>query len=391
MRRAVLGLGAAAAATWAAARIVPLVRAREEVDPQYLHPIPLPPSVPVNAVTVGLLGRLPQGEPKPQEGVTTTRRQAPGAQVSVPVDVYVPHDHAAGSPALVWIHGGGLVMGSSAGYAEYCARIARELGIVVVSVEYRLAPAHPAPAAVDDCYAALRWLHDEAEALGIDPHRIAVGGDSAGGGLAAATVQLAHDHGPVKAAFQLLVYPMLDDRTCLRDRDSVRFVWTPKANYHGWRAYLGQQPGLADVPPYSVPARRTDLAGLPPAWIGVGSLDLFHDEDIDYADRLEAAGVPVELVVVPGAFHGFYVFAPDAPGSRAFVDAHVNALRRNGYLPPVVAMPLTRYFWPKRKARNIGIRETIDIANIAPQFDPDVESRNDRSATGTVYMSGLVR
>ena len=260
--------------------------------------------------------------------MTHTRRSAPGARgTSVPVDVYVPDGHQPASPALLWIHGGGFVMGSSSGYTAYCAGVARALGIVVVSVEYRLAPAQPAPAAVDDCYAALRWLHATAGELGIDPDRIAVGGDSAGGGLAAATVQLAHDQGPVAPAFQLLVYPMLDDRTCVRDPDSTRFVWTTTANHHGWKAYLGQEPGLAGVPPYSVPARRTDLAGLPPAWIGVGELDLFRAEDVEYAERLEAAGTEVELVVVPGAFHGFSVLAPDAPGSRAFVDAQIEALR----------------------------------------------------------------
>jgi acetyl esterase/lipase len=153
---------------------------------------------------------------------------------------------------------------------------------------------------VQDCYAVMEWLVDNATEQGIDPERIALGGASAGGGLAAATALLAHDRGRVLPAFQLLVYPMLDDRTVLRrdlDTTHARF-WRPKSNRYAWSAYLGAEAGGDDVSDYAAPARRTDLSGLPPAWIGVGTLDLFHAEDVDYAHRLRRAGVPVDLVVI---------------------------------------------------------------------------------------------
>lgn len=215
---------------------------------------------------------------------------------------------------------------------EVCAHYARELGILVVGVDYRLAPEHPFPAALDDCYAALRWLHDRAEQLGVDPARIAVGGASAGGGLAAGLAQRAHDLAEVPVALQVLTYPMLDDRTVLR-RDHAgrgRILWTPASNRYGWTSYLGHPPGAAEPPPYAVPARRADLAGLPPAWIGVGELDLFHDEDVEYARRLEAAGVPVTLHVEPGMYHAAERdHAARVPAMAAFRDAPLPLLRKH--------------------------------------------------------------
>ena len=185
---------------------------------------------------------------------------------------------------LLWIHGGGYVMGDPRGDHDVCSQHARDLGIVVVNVDYRLAPEHPFPAALEDCYAALRWVHENADELGIDPSRIAVGGGSAGGGLAAALAQLAHDRGEVPVCFQYLVYPMLDDRTTLVRKRPRTLVWTPGANLFGWTSYLGHPPGLEESRPYAVPARREDLSGLPPAWIGVGDIDLFYEEDVAYAE-----------------------------------------------------------------------------------------------------------
>ena len=233
------------------------------------------------------------------------------------VRVYRP-DAVRSPAALFWIHGGGYVIGRSVLNDRLCGETARALGSTVVSVEYRKAPERPFPAALDDCHAGWAWLQREAANLGVDPARVAVGGESAGGGLAAALVQRLRDEGGPQPAGQLLFCPMLDDRTAAKDQlDLVaHFVWNNRMNRFGWRSYLGVDPGSASVPAYAVPARRVDLAGLPPAWIGVGDIDLFHEEDVAYAERLRAAGVPVELDVVPGAAHGFEVWAPDTSLAR---------------------------------------------------------------------------
>lgn len=222
--------------------------------------------------------------------------------------------------ALLWMHGGGMVIGSAQQDDGICRRFARKLGMVVAAVDYRLAPDHPFPAPLDDCFDALQWLGAQP---GID--RVAIGGASAGGGLAAGLALRARDTGGVRPVFQLLVYPMIDDRTALRtDVDTAHLrAWSPKANAFGWRSYLGGAP----AGPLSAPARATDLAGLPPAWIGVGTLDLFHDEDLAYAKRLVDAGVPCALEVVRGAFHGFDILAPRSGVSRDFVRSQITALR----------------------------------------------------------------
>ena len=239
--------------------------------------------------------------------------------------VYERPERERPSGALVWIHGGGLVMGAPEGGEGLCSRLAAELGIVVVSVDYRLAPEHPFPAGLEDCYAALEWVHDRAGELGVDRRRVAVGGDSAGGGLAAALAQMAADRGGPAVCFQLLHYPMLDDRTTLRTGLDA-LVWTMRSNRWAWAAYLGHPPTVTEQRPYASASRRTDLGGLPPAWIGVGDIDLFHDECVDYAARLRAAGVPCELHVEPGMYHGADQLMPAAPSMRAFLDRLVAAL-----------------------------------------------------------------
>ena len=223
--------------------------------------------------------------------------------------------------AVLWIHGGGLVIGRAVQNDRLCGEMARAVGISVVSVEYRKAPEHPFPAPLDDCHAGWAWLQAEGPQLGIDPNRVVIGGESAGGGLAAVLAQRLLDEGGVQPVGQLLFCPMLDDRTAAcRELDAVdHFVWNNRRNRFGWGAYLAAEPGTASVPPDAVPARRGELAGLPPAWIGVGDLELFHDEDVAYATRLREAGVPVELDVVPGAVHGFEVWAPDTVLARAYV------------------------------------------------------------------------
>ena len=254
---------------------------------------------------------------------------APEGGRPVPVRVYRPADPEGPVPALLWLHGGGYVLGDA--YQDEKANLAlvRELGIAVASVDYRLAPEDPFPAATDDGYAALRWLHASADELGVLPDRIAVGGASAGGGLAAGVVLMAHDEAEVHVGFQLLIYPMLDDRTVVRTDldDRACRMWTARSNHFGWGAYLGAEPGVGEVSPYAAPARRDDLTGLPPAWIGVGSCDLFHDEDVDYAGRLADAGVPCHLHVTPGGYHAFDMLQAKAGVSQAFRSSYVGALR----------------------------------------------------------------
>lgn len=243
--------------------------------------------------------------------------------------VYQPKNSAKPAPALLWLHGGGYVIGTPAMDDRACIEFARAQGLVVVSVDYRLAPEHPFPAGLEDAWTALNWMAVQAQALELDPARIAVGGASAGGGLAAALAQLARDRGGIKPVFQLLIYPMLDDRTVLREdvQDKEFLVWPCSSNRFGWESYLGQPCDQDTLPQYAAPARREDLSGLPPAWIGVGTLDLFHDEDVDYAKRLQGSEVEVVLEEVPGAFHGFDVLRPRSSIARQFRDSQITALR----------------------------------------------------------------
>jgi acetyl esterase/lipase len=242
--------------------------------------------------------------------------------------VFRPVAAVGSTAALFWIHGGGLISGTPQQDDATNERIARELGITVIAASYRLAPEHPAPAALDDLVEGYHAVLERAEEWGVDAARVVVGGASAGGGLAAALCQRLHDEGGPEPIFQLLVYPMLDDRTVLRRDIDLRHVrvWTTGSNRFGWESYLGGAPGRADVPAYAAPARRDDLSGLPPAWIGVGSLDLFHDEDLEYARRLEEAGVPCELFVLPGAFHGFDALLRRSEAAERFHDEWVRVL-----------------------------------------------------------------
>ncbi len=230
------------------------------------------------------------------------------------------------APALLWVHGGGYVIGTAAQDDAQCRELAEQAGVLVAAVDYRLAPEHPFPVPLDDCYAALAWLVARTD---VDEHRVAIGGASAGGGLAAALAVLARDRGEIRPAFQLLTYPMLDDRTVLRAHPQEhRFrVWNSRANRFGWQAYLGTIAGATSVTGLAAPARVEDLTGVPPAWIGVGTLDLFHDEDLHYAARLRAAGVECEVEVVDGAFHGFDVVAAKSAVARRFRESRARALR----------------------------------------------------------------
>ena len=232
--------------------------------------------------------------------------------------VYVP-DNPSGA-GLLWIHGGGLVLGAAAMDDVLCGETARQTGVTIVSVDYRLAPRHPYPAAIDDAHAAWLWMQRRLNELGLDADRIAIGGQSAGGGLAASLVQRVHDEGGAIAA-QWLFCPMLDDRTAVdRARDGVdHFVWSNRSNLVGWSSYLGSAIGSVTLPPYAAAARRDDVSGLPPTWMYTSDIELFHDEDLAYAQRLESAGVDTTLEVVSGAPHGFEAWAADSVLARDIV------------------------------------------------------------------------
>jgi acetyl esterase/lipase len=269
---------------------------------------------------------------RPVRTLTRIAASVPARRVAVetvgPISVRVhrPEPSQGPRPALLWIHGGGYVIGSAAQDDGVCRHFAEELGIAVAAVEYRLAPEHPYPVPLHDCYDALTWLVGQRY---VDPTRVAVGGGSAGAGLAAALALLAHERGEIPLAFQLLSYPMLDDRTANRtDIDESRLrLWNNKANRFGWQSYTGLPPGSVDVAGLAAPARYGDLSGLPPAWIGVGTLDLFYEEDLAYASRLSEAGVKCELDVVSGAFHGFDSIKRKAGVSQEFRSAQVTAVR----------------------------------------------------------------
>ncbi|MGE0133584.1 MAG: alpha/beta hydrolase [Dehalococcoidia bacterium] len=259
--------------------------------------------------------------PRPvlSDAVERTDVTVPGPAGAPDVRVRLHRPKARGGealPAVFWMHGGGYIFGTYEGDDLRFDGWVRELHCVGASVEYRLAPEHPHPAAVEDSYAALKWLHEHASELGVDAGRIGIGGASAGAGLAAGLALYARDRGEVPVAFQLLIYPMLDDRQATPSSGWPVPIWAPSHNTLGWRAYLGERYGSDDVPIYAAPARATDLEGLPPTLIAVGTLDGFVDEDLEYARRLNHAGVPVELHMYPGAPHGFDSMAPDTAVAR---------------------------------------------------------------------------
>jgi acetyl esterase/lipase len=279
-----------------------------------------------NARSLPVLRAVMRRSTKPGGGVTLTKRAV--GEPAVRILITVPSESDGPLPAVLWIHGGGMIIGSPQFEAGGAGRLARELGAVVVSPDYRLAPEHPFPAAIDDCMATLRWMLLNAAVLGVDPRRISVMGASAGGGLSAAVAQRSHDEGIVLRS-QVLVYPMIDDRTALATDHGGRgqFAWTPASNRFGWTAYLGRPPRWSDAPEYAAPARREDLTGLPPAWIGVGDLDVFYEESVDYAERLQAQGVPCTLLTVPGMYHGADGLARKAGSMLAFRASMMDHLR----------------------------------------------------------------
>lgn len=272
------------------------------------------------------LARPPLAAPKFEKRLVRGPAGAPDVVVYL-----INAESGARKPAILHTHGGGFVTGSAKSGLAELQGIASSLDCVIATVDYRLAPETTFAGSMEDNYAGLSWLYHNGEEVGVDPKRIAVMGESAGGGHAALLALTARDRGEIPIIFQALIYPMLDDRTgtSLHPKSPIgSLIWTGDKNRFGWRSFLGHEPGTRDIPSRAVPARYDRLSGLPSAFIGVGSIDLFVDEDVEFARRLIDAGVPTELMVVPGAFHGFDGIAAQTSLAKDFTSAKLAALRR---------------------------------------------------------------
>jgi acetyl esterase len=279
-------------------------------DPELAAVVALLPPLDITDIPAARAGMRAMREQMPPfvkpDGITIEKRAVAGppGDPDVEVTIFRPTEQPASAPALYWIHGGGFVLGDVDSDMVVPAQVADELGAVVASVEYRLAPEHPFPAPAEDCFAGLVWMAAHAEELGFDPRKLAVGGLSAGGGLAAAVALMARDRGGPELCFQLLDIPELDDR--LSTPSMKQFTDTPLWNHRNailsWEAYLG--PDHGETSPYAAPSRAADLSGLPPAYVVTCEFDPLRDEGIEYAQRLIQAGVATELHHYPGTFHG---------------------------------------------------------------------------------------
>jgi acetyl esterase/lipase len=268
----------------------------------------------------------------PPEGVVLTDHEvvAPDGQPGPRVRVYSPRTLDRSVPCLYWMHGGGHIMGELEQDDPMLTDLVAGVGCVAVSVDWRRAPEQPFPAATEDAYDGLVWVADNAAELRAHPSRIVIGGASSGGGLAAALALMARDREGPAIAYQMLLYPMLDDRELtLSSRGVVHpQLWNVTRNRTAWRYYLGELSDSSEVPPYAAPARATDLADLPATWLATGELDLFADEDVAYAQALMSAGVSTELHVYAGAYHGFDLFAPTAAVSSRYLRDRQEAFDR---------------------------------------------------------------
>ena len=288
-----------------------------EIDPEIVGVLQFVPLPTIDAETLASIRVLELAPPPELSAAVQRTGHTVAGDPDIVVRVHRPIGATGALPCFYSIHGGGYVIGS---YVMDDARLdswCQEFQCVGVSVEYRLAPETPYPGPLEDCYRGLKWVHDNHEMLGVDPGRIGIGGTSAGGGLAASLALLARDRAEVPVHFQLLDCPMLDDRQITPSSQGEGLaIWPRESNTFGWQSYLGDLYGTDNVPIYAAPARATDLSGLPPAFVCVGNVDGFRDEDIDYAMRLNQAGVPTELHVHPGAPHGVELFADTAAAKR---------------------------------------------------------------------------
>ena len=308
---------------------------RHLVDPEVWPIVEMLPFRDFDRATLDLAradaaGRFADLAEQPLAATVRTAQRADGSTIEL--YHFDPNPGAQGQAALYHVHGGGMILGTAKDMQAGPSAMAAALGIPVISVEYRLAPETPFPGPQQDCLDGLAWLAAHAAELGIDPARIAIVGESAGGGLAAATALMARDTGGPKLAAQILVYPMLDHRTgsgaCRwNNRSTGEFLWNRAANQFGWEALRGDYPAEDARKGWFSPALADDLSGLPPTLLLTGSLDLFFDEDLDYARRLVDAGVPVELHSYPGAIHAFNMMA-EAAISQAFTRDMMSGIAR---------------------------------------------------------------
>lgn len=250
----------------------------------------------------------------------------------LPIRIYRPKTHNEALPVLLWIHGGGYIFGTKDDNDDICIEFVKEAGCVVVSVDYRLAPEHPYPAPIEDCYATLKWIADNANLLKIDIKRIGVAGLSAGGGLTAALTLLVRDRKYPSICFQMPLYPMIDDRNSTPSANEIKegLVWNQKLNETGWKMYLGDLYGTDDIPYYAAPARSKDYSNLPYTYTCVGQLDPFRSETLTYVSKLAEDGVDVEFHLYPGAYHAFEGFCPDADISIRARNEYIQAVK-NGF------------------------------------------------------------
>lgn len=262
----------------------------------------------------------------PNPNVEISSHVAPGPDGDLDVRIYSPKNASKPAPGVVYIHGGGMIMGGLDGEDGTCQMMADRLGAVIASVDYRKAPENPYPAAPEDCFAAASWVFENAAELGIDKENIGIYGQSAGGGLALAVALMARDRGGPNFAYMVPIYPMIDDRNESESSKLITDVgiWDRAGSIEAWGWYLGGR----EADQYAAPARAKNLSGLPPAYIDVGELDMFRDEDIDFAKRLSEAGVRVEFHLWPGAYHASEVFAPEAELSQRIWDTRVAAIKR---------------------------------------------------------------
>ena len=297
----------------------------KRIDPELLPALDEMPALDITRDNVERVRELMAERPQPPSTVEVMHDTNLVATENgdVTVHIYRKSEHQNQS-ALLWVHGGGYLLGNAED--ERARVIAEALDCTVVSVEYRLAPEHPFPAGVNDCFAVLQWMAAESSELNINPARIAIGGASAGGGMSAGVALMNRDKGGVPLAFQLLLYPMIDN---LHATESGQYenhpIWNQGTSFNAWEMYLDGSPGEA-ASPYAAASRATDLSGLPPAYICVGSEDLFRDEDVEYAQRLSAADIPCELAVFPGMYHGGDMFVPNATGSERLKTSFLRAL-----------------------------------------------------------------
>jgi acetyl esterase/lipase len=312
------------------------------VDPELRGPLQaflqrLSSGPPMQWTQQGLERMRGPGSVMPQAAPLATpahrEQMIPGPKGAPEVRIFVINATSDGRkrPAVLHMHGGGYILGRASDSVRALQQLTSTHDCVAVTVDYRLAPETRFPGSLEDNYAALRWLYQHADELGVDRNRIAVMGESAGGGHAAALAIAARDRGEVPLVFQVLIYPMLDDRTGSSHAVPPhigKYIWTAEANRFGWGSLLGVKAGSASVPPGSVPARVQNLAGLAPAFIGVGSIDLFVDEDLAYAQRLINAGIRTEVLIAPGAYHAFDGIVPEAAVSKSFTAAWNAALKR---------------------------------------------------------------